>query len=603
MVETQVHRLGDSLGGPGARRAIWLVYLAVPLLGLVLLRLRPALDLRLEHHPAHFWIVVTGALVNVLLSVWVSEAARQRGDARLLLVSFTFLCCAGFLLLHALATPKVLLQGANTGFVIATPVGLFLGAFFAAASAADLGTERAALVLRWQVQLRVLIAVALVAWGVASLLELPPFDVVYAEDATHQLVHGLALVSVVLYALAAFRYARLLRDRPSRVAIAVAVAFALLAEAMIAIAFAHSWHATWWEWHVLMAVAFGLVAWSARAEYRREGAPARAFDAIALEETVNRIHEQYDAAVRALVTEMRRDPETGPERVSQVATRIARRYHLTEGQVRVLERAAAEIAELLREQAAAVGQRERIEQELRLAQLVQQQFLPAELPQLPGWRLDAWYRPAREVGGDFYDFIELPGGRLGIVAGDVSGKGVPAALVMASTHSVLRAEAPRLVAPAEVLERANELLVTETQASVFVTCLYMVLDPATGKARWANAGHNLPYLRTADGVAELRATGMPLGLLPGMDYEEKSAELPPGANLLLHSDGLSEAHGPDREMFGLPRLAGLAGRAPGQALIDLLLAELGRFTGPGWEQEDDITLVTLQRLAAPGTTA
>ena len=203
------------------------------------------------------------------------------------------------------------------------------------------------------------------------------------------------------------------------------------------------------------------------------------------------------------------------------------------------------------------------------------------------------------MGGDFYDFIELPGGRLGIVAGDVSGKGVPAALVMASTHSVLRAEAPRLVAPAEVLERANELLVTETQASVFVTCLYMVLDPATGKARWANAGHNLPYLKGEGGVTELRATGMPLGLMPGMRYDEREAALVAGDGLLLHSDGLAEAHGAGREMFGFPRLAKLVGdSAGGEELIDLLLGELGGFTGPDWEQEDDITLVTLQRTGA-----
>ena len=143
------------------------------------------------------------------------------------------------------------------------------------------------------------------------------------------------------------------------------------------------------------------------------------------------------------------------------------------------------------------------------------------------------------------------------MVGDVSDKGVPAALVMASTHAILRAEATRLVAPAEVLGRANELLVADTPAAMFATCLYAVLDPASGRLRFANAGHGLPYLRTEAGVTELRATGMPLGLLPGMRYEERTAELPPGAGLLFHSDGLVEAHGPDREMFGMPRLAGL----------------------------------------------
>jgi adenylate cyclase len=308
----RLRRLAGGLGRAGARRnAVWLLFLAAPLLGLWLLRARPNLDVRLEHHAAHFWIVVTCALVSVVLSVWVGEAARHRGDARLLLVSLTFLCSAGFLLLHALATPNVLLAGRNTGFLVATPVGLFLGAWFAAASSASLGPRRAGLVLRWQGPLRAGVTLVLLAWGVASLLELPPFDVLLAEDATNDVIHGLSLVGVGLYTVAATRYARLLHDRPSRVALAVAAAFALLAESMIAIAFAHNWHASWWEWHVLMAVAFGLVAWSARGEYARESTPARAFDAIALEQTVRRIHEQYDAAVQALVTEIRRQPAGG----------------------------------------------------------------------------------------------------------------------------------------------------------------------------------------------------------------------------------------------------------------------------------------------------
>jgi len=131
---------------------------------------------------------------------------------------------------------------------------------------------------------------------------------------------------------------------------------------------------------------------------------------------------------------------------------------------------------------------------------------------------------------------------------------------------------------------------------MFVTCLYAVLDPATGRLRYANAGHNVPYVSTGDGVTELRATGMPLGLLPGMAYEEKEATLAPGDTVLLHSDGLAEAHNTDREMFGFPRVAALTGEASdGEVLIDRLLKELAEFTGPGLEQEDDITLVTIGR--------
>jgi serine phosphatase RsbU (regulator of sigma subunit) len=247
-------------------------------------------------------------------------------------------------------------------------------------------------------------------------------------------------------------------------------------------------------------------------------------------------------------------------------------------------------------------QRERIEQELRVAHDIQLAFLPKQLPHLPGWQVEAHYQPARAVGGDFYDFIDLPDGRLGIVVGDVSDKGVPAALVMCATRSMLRGAAQRLDSPGEVLAVVNELLYRDIPANMFVTCLYAILDTESGRLVYANAGHNLPYLRTDGGVAELRATGMPLGCMPGMTYEEKSVTLAPGGSVLFHSDGLVEAHDTDRQMFGFPRLMGLVERHPGGAqLIDLLVAELARFTGANWEQEDDVTLVTLQRATTVST--
>ncbi|MGH2702072.1 MAG: ATP-binding SpoIIE family protein phosphatase [Actinomycetota bacterium] len=256
---------------------------------------------------------------------------------------------------------------------------------------------------------------------------------------------------------------------------------------------------------------------------------------------------------------------------------------------------AVRVAQLVRQQESQARERERVEQEMRVAQLIQQQFLPASLPELPAWHIAAYYRPAREVGGDFYDFIELPAGRVGIVVGDVTDKGVPAALVMATTHSFLRAEAPRLVSPSAVLERVNELLVDEMPPKMFVTCLYAVLDPQTGVMTFANAGHNLPYVGSEKGTVELRATGMPLGLMHDMTYEEKRATLQPGDSILLHSDGLAEAHSPTREMFGFPRLMKIVEtRVGGEDLIDECLSELERFVGSEWEQEDDITLVTLQ---------
>ncbi len=261
---------------------------------------------------------------------------------------------------------------------------------------------------------------------------------------------------------------------------------------------------------------------------------------------------------------------------------------------------AVRVAQLVRQQQQEAKERERIEQELRIARLIQQTLLPKTLPELPGYEVAAYYQPAREVGGDFYDFLELEDGRLGLVVGDVTDKGVPAALVMATTRTMLRAAAQHLDSPGEVLKRVNDVLVLDIPPNMFVTCLYAILDPESGRLVYANAGHDLPYRRRAgrsEGAEELRARGMPLGLMPGMGYEEKEIVLERGEGVLFYSDGLVEAHDPRRDMFGFPRLQGLVGaqRSGGSSLITFLLSELRRFTGEGWEQEDDITLVTLDR--------
>jgi serine phosphatase RsbU (regulator of sigma subunit) len=296
---------------------------------------------------------------------------------------------------------------------------------------------------------------------------------------------------------------------------------------------------------------------------------------------------------------------------------------------------AVRVAQLVRQQQQEAQERERIEQELRVARLIQQTLLPKTLPELPGYEVAAYYQPAREVGGDFYDFFELEDGRLGLVVGDVTDKGVPAALVMATTRTMLRSAAQRLFSPGEVLRRANDALVPDIPPNMFITCLYAILDLPSGRLLYANAGHDLPYRRRRRvgrsdsssrvegssssssssssgsssgseggaeeelrGVAEeLRARGMPLGLMEGMAYEEKEIVLEGGESVLFYSDGLVEAHDPEREMFGFPRLQGLVGahRMGGSSLIGFLLGELSRFVGEGWEQEDDITLLTLER--------
>lgn len=159
---------------------------------------------------------------------------------------------------------------------------------------------------------------------------------------------------------------------------------------------------------------------------------------------------------------------------------------------------------------------------------------------------------------------------------------------------MLRTVAQEKTSPGEVLAQVNDLLYAEIPPRMFVTCFYAILDPGSGRLCYANAGHDLPYLHHSDGACELRARGM-----PGMSYEEQEITLAPGESVLFYTGGLVEAHNPRREMFSFPRLkTALADYAGGTSLIDLLLGELRSFTGEGWEPEDDVTLVVLQRMPA-----
>jgi serine phosphatase RsbU (regulator of sigma subunit) len=243
--------------------------------------------------------------------------------------------------------------------------------------------------------------------------------------------------------------------------------------------------------------------------------------------------------------------------------------------------------------------RQSIEQELRMARTIQQALLPQSLPQLEGWQFTPYYQPAREVGGDFYDFFELEDSRIGVAVGDATGKGMPAALAVSATSSMLRAVAQAFgsSSPGEVLSRVNETLVARIPPNMFVTCFYCILDPKSATLSYANAGHDLPYLHRNGEAEELRARGMPLGLMPRMGYEEKEIVLERDDSALLYSDGLVEAHDPQGEMFGFPRLRALIAEHAAEegSLGDFLLRELYTFVGESWEQEDDITLLMLKR--------
>ncbi len=293
-----------------------------------------------------------------------------------------------------------------------------------------------------------------------------------------------------------------------------------------------------------------------------------------------------------------RQPRLGLEILRRVSLRLRVFENATIRDLREKNRQLAQAYEELKAAQALLIEKEKLDHELAMARRIQQSNLPKQLPELPGWAVDAHWQPARVVSGDLYDFISFPDGKMAAVVADVTGKGIPAALVMATTRSILRATAQQLVTPARVLAWVNDLLVPDIPEGMSVTCLYALIDPATGHVRFANAGHNLACLCSRQGPRELYATGMPLGWLPDRTYDEAEAVVECGETLLLYSDGLTEAHSPHGEMYGFPRLQEhLAARLPdGQTLIESLLRTLIDFTGSGSEQEDDVTLVTLRRL-------
>jgi adenylate cyclase len=256
-----------------------------PLVLLAVLRLRPAWDLTWENHPAHFWLVLAASAVAVVLGYTVSTAARRRQDARLFVISLAFLSAAGFLGLHALATPGVLV-GPNAGFELATPVGLVLGSVFVAVSALDFSPEASRRIMRWSRAALAALATLMAVWAVFSLAELPPLDDPVQEEALHGWQLIFAAVGIAGYGAGSFGYLRLYQRRGARFVFAVAVAFALLAVSILIIAFAVNWRISWWEWHVVMLAAFGLIGFAAREEWHQER-----FSALYLEQTLRGARE------------------------------------------------------------------------------------------------------------------------------------------------------------------------------------------------------------------------------------------------------------------------------------------------------------------------
>ena len=334
-----------TTAAPGERAATgtpwpWMLLLALPVIGLLLLFVRPELDMHWEHHPSHFWLVLVTAAGNVALAYVTNVVATRQRDARLVLVSLAFLASAGFLGLHALATPGVLLDSPNAGFVLATPVGLFIASFFAAASVTTLGGPRAVIVLRLRPVLLGFIVGLLLTWAFVSLASLPPLNgPLPATEAAGPLVL-LAIAGVGLYGFAAFRSFRFYLQRGGVLVLAVAVAMVLLGEAMLAIAISRNWQLSWWSWHVLMLVSFITIALGTRAEYRRSGSLTGAFGGLYLEATLARIDRWHARAIAAVAAAGDR-----PEAAERVLDELRREGASTD-EVTLLAEAAGEVKRL-----------------------------------------------------------------------------------------------------------------------------------------------------------------------------------------------------------------------------------------------------------------
>ena len=314
--------------------------LAAPLLGLLVLLGWPEVDGRWEHHPSHFWLVLVTGLINLALGVVAADAARRRGDARLVLVGLSFMAAAGFLGLHALATPGVLLAASNAGFVVATPVGLLIASVLAAGSSLDLQSVGPRIV-RLQRPMTYGLMAVMVVWAVYSLAGLPPLNSSLDEDRANAVLRLLAFPGLAFYVLASWRYLSLYRLRRSSLALALFAAYVLLAEALLAVTFGRNWHTSWWEWHVLMLVAFVIVARTTRVEYRRSGSSVGAFSGLYLDQTLRRVDQRTAAGLEQLVGAIERGEST-----ASVVDTMVTRDGISRDEAKALSAAAREIHDL-----------------------------------------------------------------------------------------------------------------------------------------------------------------------------------------------------------------------------------------------------------------
>ena len=331
--------------GNPVRTFTWLLHVGIPLLGLWLFISVPDANARWEDHHAHFGLVLTTAVVSVLLALQTGREAAARGDARLLLVALSFTVSGGFLGAHAVATPAIFVAASNAGFDLALPLGLALAALPAVVSSLALDGPLGDRIVRGRRWLWLLVAALVVTAIVTSIAGIGAWGRPITPESRDTLLTILAVSGGALYLIAALRYYVLFRHRPAGILLAVITAFVLLAESLAAAAFAHNWQLSWWEWHVLLVLGYGFVAYSAHIEYHREGRVGGLFAAIALEQTIRDLRAEYSAALETLVDAIQHGADHGEAAdVGRAVGAVTTRFDLGEGQGRVLETAAESLA-------------------------------------------------------------------------------------------------------------------------------------------------------------------------------------------------------------------------------------------------------------------
>jgi sigma-B regulation protein RsbU (phosphoserine phosphatase) len=291
-------------------------------------------------------------------------------------------------------------------------------------------------------------------------------------------------------------------------------------------------------------------------------------------------------------------PTLAYEMVRVLSLRLNESHNTTIADLREKNRQLAQAYDELKAAQAQIIEKERLEKELETARWIQQSILPRTLPSRPGFDFGALLMPARAVGGDLFDFISLANDQIGVVIGDVSDKGVPAAIFMALTYSLLRAEAIRWPSPARVLQATNHHLLGMNEAGMFVTILYGVLDCRDNHFLYARAGHELPmcFTRSGDVVLPEHGVGQPLGLFNAPALDEQSVTLEPGDMLLMYTDGATDLTDAQGQRFGPQRLADVARASREgsvQAFCDRLWAGLTAYQGNS-VQFDDVALVAIR---------